>query len=485
MAGLPTFLVCHGSFNPVHRQHLEMMVQARQQLQAAGFAVVRGIMAITPSKRLKQKGVPSVLDKHRLAALQLGCDAVGQDWLVSEARGVEFGSGHRLVQGLSSELLAEVPNARIFKLVGSDTAVRYPNELKKGPTVVVCREGSTETLRKKIQILDLRFNQNDFFVVSQLPGEECSSTKLRELLLAGDVQAVQRMCPEPVAEYLLAQRDVLYENISEVLPSDGVSRFASGYHAGPVFPAAAATHRGSGITPESLRGRWANIEGEVDVIGFYGHGKKAGEFACFSNFFDQSEAPFNFVIPAVIGCPFAGREVLCDFSETAIMVCKAAVMGDEKMFELMKTAKQPGYVKRLGRRVQRFDKDAWNRIVCSVAFEVVFQKFAKTPRLGEVLLGTGDVLLAEATHNDVNWGIGIDMWDERLRCPAKWDGSNILGWALMEARDALRGVASLTGFGDTGAQSTAAAFADEAAPSVGRDASPANAAQTRRWGKKR
>merc|ERR1712181_50589 len=53
------------------------------------------------------------------------------------------------------------------------------------------------------------------------------------------------------------------------------------------------------------------------------------------------------------------------------------------------------------------------------------------------LLGTEDWVIAEATSNDRNWGIGLDRGDSRVRNPRQWQGTNMLGWALMEARKAL------------------------------------------------
>ena len=36
------------------------------------------------------------------------------------------------------------------------------------------------------------------------------------------------------------------------------------------------------------------------------------------------------------------------------------------------------------------------------------------------------------------WGIGIDAGEDDVQTPARWKGTNVLGWALMEARAALR-----------------------------------------------
>ena len=66
----------------------------------------------------------------------------------------------------------------------------------------------------------------------------------------------------------------------------------------------------------------------------------------------------------------------------------------------------------------------WARVECSVAFQVVAQKFMKSPELQELLLREGG-LLAEMTRKDANWGTGIDRSEPReVKCnPSDWAGS--------------------------------------------------------------
>jgi len=194
------------------------------------------------------------------------------------------------------------------------------------------------------------------------------------------------------------------------------------------------------MTPAILWDRWVSTV-PSDVVEFYGHGWSNGAQACFSNFFDQSDAPFDFELPVelcAISLSPAERKVSCEFSEKAIMLCKAAVMGDRQTFNRLRKTREPSKAKKLGRQVQGFSQDVWDAVVCSVAFEVVFQKFLKTPKLQPILLATGDSILAEATRNDIVWGIGLDRGDPLCRTQVLWKGSNVLGWALMETRFALR-----------------------------------------------
>ena len=80
----------------------------------------------------------------------------------------------------------------------------------------------------------------------------------------------------------------------------------------------------------------------------------------------------------------------------------------------------------------------WNKHIDDVAFEVVYQKFAASPDLCSLLLSTGDKIIAEATRKDKIWGIGIDVGDPRVQDPKQWKGINVLGFALMKAREQLR-----------------------------------------------
>ena len=50
----------------------------------------------------------------------------------------------------------------------------------------------------------------------------------------------------------------------------------------------------------------------------------------------------------------------------------------------------------------------------------------------------GEDYIVEAAPNDKIWGVGMDKTNENISIPALWKGTNILGWALMEARDKLK-----------------------------------------------
>merc|ERR1712232_38784 len=80
----------------------------------------------------------------------------------------------------------------------------------------------------------------------------------------------------------------------------------------------------------------------------------------------------------------------------------------------------------------------WDKHLEDTAFEVVRQKFAALPALKEILLSTGDAILAEAAPNDAIWGIGLAGSNPCVHDPRRWPGRNVLGNALMKARAFLR-----------------------------------------------
>ncbi len=66
-------------------------------------------------------------------------------------------------------------------------------------------------------------------------------------------------------------------------------------------------------------------------------------------------------------------------------------------------------------------------------------KFEQHPDLRAFLSGTGDAVLVEASPMDKVWGIGLAEDHADAQDPSRWQGANLLGFALMDVRDALAG----------------------------------------------
>lgn len=125
-------------------------------------------------------------------------------------------------------------------------------------------------------------------------------------------------------------------------------------------------------------------------------------------------------------------------AEHWMMAGKARTFRDFATLEQILNAPTPGEAKKLGRQVTPFDPGKWDE----VKFELVVQgnvlKFGQHADLRDFLLNTGDRVIVEASPRDRIWGIGMGRSNPDAENPAKWRGGNLLGFALMQAREQLR-----------------------------------------------
>jgi len=162
----------------------------------------------------------------------------------------------------------------------------------------------------------------------------------------------------------------------------------------------------------------------IDLLLFYGHGPGAGTgTGCLSQWW-----PARFTVDGV-GYRSA---------EHFMMAQKARLFGDRELFERIVAAEHPKVAKDLGRQVRGFDERVWVAERFTIVVRGTAAKFSADEVIRDHLLGTGDRVLVEASPTDRVWGIGLGRDDERARRPSLWLGTNLLGFALMEARDRLR-----------------------------------------------
>ncbi|WP_103532777.1 NADAR family protein [Streptomyces sp. SM11] len=136
--------------------------------------------------------------------------------------------------------------------------------------------------------------------------------------------------------------------------------------------------------------------------------------------------------------PFTVDGVTYASAEHWMMAGKARLFGDPEAERAAVSAKSPAAAKKAGRLVRGFDEDVWIRERFALVVAGSVHKFGQDPELGGYLLGTGDRVLVEASPLDRIWGIGLAADDERVEWPQQWRGLNLLGFALMEARERLR-----------------------------------------------
>lgn len=167
-------------------------------------------------------------------------------------------------------------------------------------------------------------------------------------------------------------------------------------------------------------------EGKMpELILFWGHTADSGRVrkSCFSQWFD---------------CRFAVDGVEYHTTEQYMMAQKALLFGDGDIYEEIMAADTPKKYKALGRKVRNFDSAVWDAHKYEIVLRGNLAKFSQNEPLKAFLLGTGDRVLAEASPYDGIWGICLGMDDPKAQDPDRWNGENLLGFALMETRDLLR-----------------------------------------------
>jgi ribA/ribD-fused uncharacterized protein len=125
-------------------------------------------------------------------------------------------------------------------------------------------------------------------------------------------------------------------------------------------------------------------------------------------------------------------------AEHYMMAEKARMFADDDAWQRICAASTSGAAKALGRKVMNFHQATWDAGCFDIVVRGNVAKFGQNEPLRRYLLETGDKVLVEASPVDRIWGIGLAADDPRAQDPAQWRGSNLLGFALMQARAMLR-----------------------------------------------
>lgn len=123
-------------------------------------------------------------------------------------------------------------------------------------------------------------------------------------------------------------------------------------------------------------------------------------------------------------------------TEQYMMHAKAMLMKDDDTAAKIASATHPSEAKLLGRQVRDFDQEKWNACCEAIVEEANYAKFSQNEDLKEVLVGTGQRTIVEASPDDKIWGIGFDT-DHAEGKESEW-GSNLLGKVLMKVRERLQ-----------------------------------------------
>jgi ribA/ribD-fused uncharacterized protein len=137
-------------------------------------------------------------------------------------------------------------------------------------------------------------------------------------------------------------------------------------------------------------------------------------------------------------CLFTVEGTTFTTAEHFMMYQKAMLFGDGEVAARINDTDHPFEAKTLGRQVRGFDEARWNLARFDIVVRGNIAKFSQNPKLLAFLMATGEAILAEASPTDLLWGTGCREEDSIATQPEYWPGQNLLGFALMQARDYLR-----------------------------------------------
>lgn len=124
-------------------------------------------------------------------------------------------------------------------------------------------------------------------------------------------------------------------------------------------------------------------------------------------------------------------------AEHYMMAEKALLFNDQEIYQKIIACNSPGEAKDLGRKVRNFDQNIWEANRFDIVVKGNLEKFGQHPALATFLKSTNQRILVEASPVDYIWGIGLDQNNANTKNPYAWNGTNLLGYALMEVRDQL------------------------------------------------
>lgn len=161
---------------------------------------------------------------------------------------------------------------------------------------------------------------------------------------------------------------------------------------------------------------------KLKFVYFWGHrrGSRGITKSCFSQWYESD---------------FTVDGVLYNCAEQFMMAQKAKLFGDKEIYDQILETSEQFRIKYLGRQVKDFNEEIWQKEKYDIVLKGNIAKFSQNEEIKEFLVNTGYKVIVEASPYDIVWGIGMSEQEAQESNPTQWKGENLLGFALMEARD--------------------------------------------------
>ncbi len=134
---------------------------------------------------------------------------------------------------------------------------------------------------------------------------------------------------------------------------------------------------------------------------------------------------------------FIANDITFSSMEQYMMYKKAECFKDKDTAKKILATDDVARIKALGRLVSNYNGSYWNGVRQIIVYEGLLAKFSQNEDLKERLKSTGNDILAECAVRDKIWGIGLSMKNPDRFDIDKWNGQNLLGYALMMVRERL------------------------------------------------
>ena len=125
-------------------------------------------------------------------------------------------------------------------------------------------------------------------------------------------------------------------------------------------------------------------------------------------------------------------------TEQYIMYQKCILFDDMASAVAVLETHDPAEQQAIGQNASGFVGTVWNGMKQIIAFRGLMAKFLQNENLKNQLLSTGNAYLVECAYKDTIWACGIRIHETDRHDMSKWRGQNLLGFTLMEVREAIR-----------------------------------------------
>ena len=122
-------------------------------------------------------------------------------------------------------------------------------------------------------------------------------------------------------------------------------------------------------------------------------------------------------------------------AEKYMMYHKALVFNDTEIAKEILNSYDPKTIKALGRKVKNFNDEVWNQHREKIVTQGNYLKFTQNYEFLQELLKDRDLILVEGSPFDKIWGVGLHYNSEEIKNEKNWNGLNLLGKCIMNARD--------------------------------------------------